>query len=63
MVIYNQKEGRPLKEREERKMMSYEEMDPMVAAEMFGASLEEMLEIAGVTLEEFYEDNKEETEG
>ena len=44
-------------------MMSYEEMDPMVAAEMFGASLEEMLEIAGATLEEFYEDNKEETEG
>lgn len=49
--------------KEETKMMSYKEMDPMVAAEMFGASLEEILVIAGVTLEEFYEDNKEDTEG
>jgi len=41
-------------------MMSYEEMDPMVAAEMFGASFEEMLALAGITLEEFAEDYLEE---
>jgi hypothetical protein len=41
-------------------MMRYEEMDPMVAAEMFGADLTEMLAIAGITLEEFYEDSTEE---
>ena len=37
-----------------------EEMNEMVAAEMFGASFEEMLKIAGITLEEFFEDAKEE---
>lgn len=37
-----------------------EEMNEMVAAEMFGASFEEMLKIAGITLEEFYEDYKKE---
>lgn len=37
-----------------------EEMDEMIAAEMFGASFEEMLKIAGITLEEFYEDYKKE---
>lgn len=42
-------------------MMRYEEIDPMVAAEVFGADFLEMLEIAGITPEEFYEDftNKE----
>lgn len=44
-------------------MMSYEEMDLAVAAEVFGASLEESLAIAGVTLEEFYEDYLREQEG
>lgn len=44
--------------REDRKML--EEMNEMVAAEMFGASFEEMLKIAGITLEEFFEDAKEE---
>lgn len=41
-------------------MMSYEEMDPIVAAEFFGASLEESLALCGITLEEFYEDYLEE---
>lgn len=36
---------------------NYEEMNPMVAAEMFGADFLEMLEIAGITPEEFYEDS------
>lgn len=35
----------------------YAEIDPMVAAEMFGADFLEMLEIAGITPEEFYEDS------
>lgn len=43
-------------------MMNYEEMDPMVLAEIFGATLEERLTLAGVTLEEFYEDSTEEPE-
>lgn len=60
MLIYNQKEtGTPNKE--DKKMMNnYEEMDPMVAAEVFGASFLEMLAIAGITLEEFYEDSTSE---
>lgn len=37
-------------------MMSYEEMDLAVAAEVFGASLEESLALCGISLEEFYED-------
>lgn len=41
-------------------MMRYEEIDPMVAAEVFGADFLEMLEIAGITPEEFYEDSTEE---
>lgn len=41
-------------------MMRYEEMDPMIVAEMFGADLTEMLAITGVSLEEFYEDSTEE---
>ena len=41
-------------------MNNYEEMDPMVAAEVFGASLEEMLALAGISLEEFHEDMAEE---
>ena len=44
-------------------MNNYEEMDPIVAAEVFGASFVEMLAIAGITLEEFYEDSTEEEEG
>ena len=44
------------------RMRSYEEKDPQVVAEMFGASLEDRLALAGVTLEEFYEDHEEEEE-
>ena len=60
MVKYNQKEGTNPRRKENKKMMNYEEMNEMVAAEMFGATFEEMLAIAGITLEEFYEDAKEE---
>lgn len=42
---------------------NYEEMDPMVAAEVFGANFLEMLDLAGIPLEEFYEDTAEEEEG
>ena len=41
-------------------MMSYEEMDLMIAAEVFGTSLEESLALCGISLEEFYEDYLEE---
>lgn len=41
-------------------MMSYEEMDLAVAAEVFGASFEEQLVLRGITLEEFYEDSAKE---
>lgn len=41
-------------------MMSYEEMDLTVAAEVFGASLEEQLALHCITLEEFFEDSAEE---
>lgn len=42
----------------------YAEIDPMVAAEVFGADFLEMLEIAGISPEEFYFDSiKEEEEG
>lgn len=46
--------------KEDKRMMSYEEMDLAVAAEVFGASLEEQLALHGITLEEFYEDSTEE---
>lgn len=42
---------------------NYEEMDPMVAAEVFGANFLEMLEIAGISPEEFYFDSIREEEG
>ena len=41
-------------------MNNYEEMGPMVAAEVFGASFLEMLALAGIPLEEFCEDSTEE---
>lgn len=43
-------------------MMNYEEMSAQVAAEFFGATLEEQLALNGITLEEFYEDYLEERE-
>lgn len=56
IIIIEKDKSTPNKE--DKKML--EEMSEMVAAEMFGASFEEMLKIAGVTLEEFYEDYKKE---
>lgn len=42
-------------------MTNYEEMDPMVAAEVFGADFREALALAGISPEEFFFDVEDET--
>lgn len=39
---------------------SYEELDPMEVAEVFGATLEEKCALMGITLDEFFEECEKE---